>query len=164
MKRLYGSIGWILLVFAGVCAAQDWRTEPLSPMDQQYMESQQQALNGLASRHLGRQLNGTADNDLTILQRLLDEGVVQRDQVELLQAMGIILGQLLKQEEGLVWVAYYDKLGRSRSLQVPGKEKEFIFPVTQISRRAEVGLKVDVRAVYRELQQAVVDIRNKPLL
>ena len=40
--------------------------------------------------------------------------------------------------------------------------EEFIFPATQISRRAEVGINVDVGKVYAELEQAVVDIRNKP--
>ena len=63
---------------------------------------------------------------------------------------------------GLLWVIYQDKYGRSRSLQVPGFDKDFIFPVTQVSRKAEVGIKVDVREIYKELQQAVIDIRNKP--
>ena len=94
--------------------------------------------------------------------RLLDEKIVGREQVRELQAMGLILGEILKSEKGLSWIIYFDKYGRSRSLQVPGFDKEFIFPATQVSRKAEVGIKVQVREVYQRLEQAVVDIRNKP--
>ncbi len=142
--------------------AEEWTTEPLSAIDQQYMDKQRDAIDALARRHFGRQLNGDKDNDLSVLQRLLDDGVVKSAQVEELQAMGVVLGQLLKTYKGLNWVVYNDRYGRSRSLQVPGFDKDFIFPVTQISRKAEVGIKVDVRAVYEELERAVTAIRNKP--
>ncbi len=98
------------------------------------------------------------------MQRLLDQGVVGQDDVSELQAMGLILGDHLKKEYGLSWAVYYDERGRSRSLQVPGFEEDFIFPITQISRRAEVGIDVNVRDVYKELEQAVDNIRNQPPL
>lgn len=141
--------------------AQQWRTEPISAIDQQYISNQLDSVDSLARRYLGRQLNGQKSNDLAVLQLLLDKELVKADQVVQLQAMGIVLGRLLKEQKGLNWVIYVDKLGRSRALQVVGI-KEFIFPATQISRRAEVGLKVDVAKVYTELEQAVIDIRNKP--
>lgn len=151
-------------VLSGPVLGQEWHTEPFSPIDRQYIAEQREAINALARSHLGRQLNGQKDNDLEILQRLLDEDVVHRNQVRLLQGMGLILGQLLKQEQDLNWIIYYDKLGRSRALQVPGFTQDFIFPATQISRLAEVGIKVDVRDVYRSLEQAVEAIRKKPRL
>lgn len=142
--------------------AQQWRSEALSPIDQRYMESQREVIDQLARRHFGRQLNGKRLNDLGIIQRLLDDAVVGREQVSELQAMGLILGDILKAEQGLNWVVYTDRYGRSRSLQVPGFDEDFIFPLTQISRKAEVGIKVNVQEIYRELEQAVVVIRNKP--
>lgn len=142
--------------------AEEWTTEPLSAIDQQYMEKQRDVIDALARRHFGRQLNGSKENDLAVLQRLLDDEVVKPGQVQQLQAMGVVLGQLLKTYKGLNWVIYNDRYGRSRSLQVPGFDKDFIFPVTQISRKAEVGIKVDVGDVYEELEQAVTVIRNKP--
>ena len=144
--------------------AQQWRTEPLTRIDQDYMQDQRDVIDALARRHFGRQLNGDKDNDLAVIQRLLDDGIVGRSQVRQLQAMGLILGGLLKSEHGLNWIVYHDKHGRSRSLQVPGFDEDFIFPATQISRKFEVGLDVNVREVYRELEQAIVNIRNKPLL
>ncbi len=142
--------------------AQQWRTEPLTPIDQRYMADQRDIIDELARRHFGRQLNGNKHNDLAVIQRLLDDGIVGSQQVSQLQAMGLILGALLKAEHGLTWIVYFDKYGRSRSLQVPGFEKEFIFPTTQISRRAEVGIKVNVRKVYAELEQSIEAIRKKP--
>lgn len=141
---------------------EQWRTESLSPIDQQYMREQRDRIDELARRHFGRQLNDTKANDFQVLQRLLDDGIVGPDQTLELQAMGLILGELLKSAYSLRWVVYFDQYGRSRSLQVPGKDKEFIFPATQISRKAEVGIRVDVAKVYAELEEAVTIIRNKP--
>ncbi|WP_235015537.1 DUF3806 domain-containing protein [Oceanicoccus sp. KOV_DT_Chl] len=162
---------WLFIVLLSVCNTsllaqvlnpEAWRSEPLTYNDQVYMQRQHDSIDALARRHFGRQLNGKKDNDFAVMQRLLDENIVGAEQVTELQAMGIILGQLLKAEKGLIWVIYTDKYGRSRALQVPGIDKEFIFPATQISRKAEVGIRVDVRQVYATLLQAVTDIRNKP--
>lgn len=142
--------------------ADEWRSEAITPIDLTYLQDQHNSIDELARRHFGRMLNGKKGNDIAIIQRLLDENIVGADQVRQLQAMGLILGELLKAEKGLSWVIYYDKYGRSRALQVAGFDKEFIFPATQVSRRAEVGAKVDVAEIYRELEQAVIDIRNKP--
>jgi len=144
--------------------AQMVRTEPVSPIDQKFMEDQRDSIDDLARRHFGRQLNGEKGNDIAIMQRLLDDNIVTAEQKSKLQAMGLILGDLLKAQYGLKWIVYFDKYGRSRSLQVPGHEKEFIFPVTQVSRKAEVGIRVSVAEVYRELEQSIQNIRTKPLL
>jgi hypothetical protein len=159
------AIAWLVVLtscFSPILMAQEWRTEPLSANDQLFMREQQQRIDDLARRHFGRQLNGDKYNDMAVMQRLLDEEIVSSTQVSELQAMGIVLGELLKTEKGLNWTIYYDRYGRSRALQVPGFSKEFIFPTTQLSRKAEVGIKVKVADVYKELEQAIVDIRNKP--
>lgn len=160
--RLFRLPALVLIALLSVTAsAQSWRTEPMTPVDQQYLSDQRDSIDNLARSHLGRQINGDKANDLHVIQMLLDRKVVQGSQVRELQAMGLILGTLLKAEKGLNWTIYTDRYGRSRALKLPGID-EFIFPATQISRRAEVGITVDVAAVYRELQQAVIDIRNKP--
>lgn len=148
-----------LSILSGQVSSDEWRSEPLSAIDQQYMEDQQEAIDALARRHFGRQLNGEKLNDLAVLQRLLDDGLVAQQDVRTLQAMGIVLGEVLRREHGLNWVVYYDQYGRSRSLQLPGFAEDFIFPVTQISRLAEVGASVDVKKIYRELEQAITDIK-----
>ena len=162
-SRLHSVFIVICLLIGSISAhAQQWRTEELSPISIKNMEGQRQSIDDLVRRHFGRQLNGQKDNDIALMQRLLDENIVTSNDVRQLQSMGLILGQILKSQKGLSWVIYFDKYGRSKALQVRGFEKEFIFPVTQISRKAEVGIRVNVAEVYKELEQAVIDIRNKP--
>ena len=155
-------IVFLLLLCSNPTHAEPWRTEPISPIVKNSMEAQRQSIDDLVRRHFGRQLNGQKDNDIALIQRLLDENIVTSKDVRQLQSMGLILGQILKSQRGLSWIIYIDKYGRSKALQLTGFEKEFIFPVTQISRKAEVGIRVNVAKVYQELEQAVIDIRNKP--
>ncbi|MEH6558675.1 MAG: DUF3806 domain-containing protein [Oceanicoccus sp.] len=160
----------IIQFFIAVCLvslplmAQALRTEPVSPIDRQFMQDQHDSIDDLARRNFGRQLNGHKDNDFAIMQRLLDENIVTASQKAKLQAMGLILGNILQSQYGLNWIVYFDKYGRSRSLQVPGYDRDFIFPVTQVSRKAEVGIRVNIAEVYQELEQSIVNIRNRPLL
>ena len=82
-----------------------------------------------------------------MLQRLLDSKLVVAKDRRLLQDMGIVLGDLLLQQFNLRWVMYVDKYGPSRALQLKHSQN-FIFPITMISRRAEVGVAVDISALY----------------
>jgi hypothetical protein len=154
---------WLTLVAALLLAppllAQEWRTEPLSPLDQNFMESQLTRIDELAMRHLNRTLAHDR-SDLALLQALLDKGVVARDDSATLQAMGVVLGEQLKREHGLLWTVYIDKLGRSRALEVPGT-REFLFPITMISRRYEVGGDVDVAAIYERASGIIAEIRRR---
>jgi hypothetical protein len=160
---------WMFQCVISVCLVslplmvQAVRTEPVSPIDRKFMEDQRYSIDDLARRNFGGQLNGKKNNDFAVMQRLLDENIVTADQKTKLQAMGLILGNLLKSEYGLNWIVYFDKYGRSRSLQVPGYDRDFIFPVTQVSRKAEVGIRVNIAEVYEELEQSIVNIRNRPL-
>jgi len=143
--------------------AKESRTEAISPTDRLYFKNQIAVVDDLAGRHFGRQINGQRGNDIAVMQRLLDDNIVGPENVRTLQAMGIVLGSLLQSQYNLKWVIYVDRLGRSRSLQLRGFERDVIFPATQISRRAQVGLRVDVASVYAELEQSIDDIRKRPL-
>ncbi|HUH36622.1 MAG TPA: DUF3806 domain-containing protein [Spongiibacteraceae bacterium] len=143
----------------GSATAQEWRSSELTLGDQTYMSEQRAHIDALARRELGMQLRGTPDNDLQLLQRLLDEHVISGDDTAELQAMGVVLGDLLKDRYGLLWKIYEDKRGRSRALEIPG-HGEFLFPITMISRRAEVGIKVDVEALWKKAGDIVLDVRG----
>lgn len=151
------TIGRVLLVAllvclpAGIVRADLWRLESPSLVDTQFRKEQFNILDDLARQYFGGQLNGTKENDLSILQRLLDGKYIRGNQENHLQAMGFVLGQVLKKEYKLEWVIYIDRLGRSRALRLSDID-EFIFPITQISRRAKAGLTVDIAKVYRELE------------
>lgn len=143
------------LVAAHAAQAQD---EPdvseLTAIDRQYMQHQRQQLDELAARHYGRRFTGDKDGDLALLQRLLDDQLVRGDQTEQLQGMGIILGDLLAREQGLHWVVYEDKLGRSRALRYRETDN-YLFPVTMISRRREVGNTTPVADIYQKAEDAI---------
>lgn len=123
------------------------RVEELSKLDLTYMQQQRQLIRDIAGQRLGRYLNGQRDNDLALLQELLDRRVVKGSQTRELQAMGLIMGDHLQEELGLNWVIYVDKVGRSRALRYREGD-HYLFPMTMIARRREVGNEEPVIAIY----------------
>ena len=115
----------------------DRRIETLSPIDQQFMAAQRAKVETLANQ-LGQQLTGVPERDLATLQRILELGLIAPDDTLQLQALGVVLGDLLATELNMNWVVYRDPAGRSRALQY-GTSEVFLFPITMISRRWAVG-------------------------
>lgn len=157
----------ILLVFGTTVQAQgsSWqqpseieqRIEPLSAIDRQFMTNQRRDVEALANL-LGQRLTGDPTRDLGTLQAILDRGLVGPDDVLQLQALGIVLGDLLAQTLDMDWVIYRDRAGRSRALRY--RELDiFLFPVTMISRRREAGNLKPVSEIYRDAVAA-----TEPLL
>ena len=130
----------------------DWIREPdaevsaLMPVEREHLRRQRERVDAAARQAIGRTLRGD-DADLEILQRLVDERVFGPDQKRELQALGVVLGQVLVEEFDYRWIAYEDEEGRFRAVQDPATGRLF-FPVTAISRRVEVGLPVDVGEIY----------------
>ena len=124
----------------------DRRIEPLSPIDQQFMAAQRSNVETLANQ-LGQQLTGIPHRDLATLQRILELGLIAPDDKLELQALGVVLGDLLAGELNMNWVVYRDRAGRTRALQY-GSSEVFLFPVTMISRRWEVGHQRPVADIF----------------
>jgi hypothetical protein len=145
----------LLILLTVPAAAQDrvWISE-LTPLDRQYMTHQRANLDDLARRHLGQGFVGQKYRDLDLLQRLLDRGLVRSDQTAELQAMGMVMGELLADELGMHWVVYEDKLGRSRALRYRETDN-YLFPMTMISRRQAAANQTPVADIY---QRAVATI------
>jgi hypothetical protein len=155
-----------LIILSGLSATADLaqaqqpaRVDSLSSMDREFMAQQRKRIDDLARFHFGRQLRTEKANDLDILQTLLDRGLVRPEQTLELQAMGVVMGDLLASELDMKWVVYEDKLGRSRALQF-GRSDNFLFPITMISRRAEVGSTVDVEAIYNKAASMIEPYRT----
>ena len=111
--------------------------EPLTAIDRQFMADQRMRVEQLANR-LGRGLTGVADRDLNTLQRILDERLVPAEDTLTLQALGVVLGDLLGDRLDMDWVVYRDNKGRSRALRYRQMDV-YLFPITMISRRQEGG-------------------------
>ena len=121
----------------------------LSKTDELFMQQQRQSMQDLAASTLGRQFSGDKDRDLELLQTLLDKQLVRPDQVLELQALGVILGDLLAADLGMHWVIYEDRQGRSRALRYQESEN-YLFPITMIARRREVGNQTAVTDIYQK--------------
>ncbi|MEJ2415547.1 MAG: DUF3806 domain-containing protein [Exilibacterium sp.] len=118
----------------------------LSWLDKNHLQKQVERIDDLARTQLGTQIHNNRD-DLELLQRIVNKGLIRRDERLLLQAMGAVLGNLLVEELGLQWMVYEDDLGRSRAACVKDTE-HCLFPITMLSRRMEVGIMVKVQDIY----------------
>ena len=110
----------------------------------------------LAVMNLGRQFNGDRKLDLALLQALLDKQLVRPDQARELQAMGVIMGDLLAAKLGMRWVLYENNVGRSRALRYQKSDNVF-FPMTMIARRREVGNQTSVVNIYQKASDIVAN-------
>jgi len=118
----------------------------LVPVEVNQLKAQERVIDQLARRHLGTQIHHDM-RDLDMLQGIIDGKVIGADESAKLQAMGVVLGNLLEKNLNLDWMSYEDEVGYSRALCVTGTQ-HCLFPITMLSRRLEVGLDVNVKNVY----------------
>ncbi len=147
-----------LLVAVYAVAQSDAKIGDLSRLDRQYMAEQRESLMSLAAASLGRRFNGNKNSDLQILQLLLDRRLVTPEQTRELQAMGVIMGDLLAADLDMHWVIYEDRQGRSRALRYRETE-EYLFPITMISRRQEADNHTPVAAIYQKAYDIIAPLR-----
>lgn len=140
----------------GSLAQEPTRTGDLTTVDWQFMAQQRETMQALAMINLGQQFNGDRKLDLALLPALLDKQLVRPDQVRELQAMGVIMGDLLAAELGMRWVLYEDNVGRSRALRYQ-KSDNVLFPMTMIARRREVGNQTSVVNIYQKASDIVAN-------
>lgn len=150
-------VALVLALTTGVSAMAEVEIGTLSYLDRSYMKQQRERIGELSLRNLGRNLNGTVANDLAILQALLDKKLVTGNQKLELQAMGVVMGDLLAADLGLDWVIYEDKVGRSRALRYRQTDN-YLFPMTMISRRREVGNTDTVTDIYRKAHASMAAV------
>lgn len=167
-KQLARSISrralFILIAILSVFQTSAWaqgsdierKIEPLSAIDLQFMDDQRAKVADFAGR-LGRRMGSSINRDIETLQIILDNNWVRRDDELTLQAMGVVLGDIINQRLGTNWVVYRDRAGRSRALRYR-QQDDFIFPVTMISRRYSAGANTDVKALY---DKVVADLEPK---
>lgn len=122
----------------------------LSWMDQSKMEKEITALSELTQTKLGAPIR-TNLSDLETMQRLINQSIVEQDDYQTQQAMGVALGNLILADfpSTFEWKIYEDELGRSRALCVK-KTTDCLFPITMFSRRMEVGSKPNVKQIHSD--------------
>ncbi len=156
MTKFRHALRHLLLTLAllPLCAlAAEPKITALTAIDRQYLQEQRDSIGSITGRNFGMQFSGATGHDIALLQRVLDERLVGNSQRRQLQAMGVILGDLLAAELDMHWVVYEDNLGRSHALRYRDSET-VIFPVTMISRRRETGNTEPVADIYRRAESA----------
>ncbi|MBX9605742.1 MAG: DUF3806 domain-containing protein [Gammaproteobacteria bacterium] len=98
-------------------------------------------------------------SDLPLLQRLLADARLARDQTVALQALGLALGKVFVQNEtGYDWWMVEDEHGRDPAVRF-GQTSLLFFPQTMISKRVEQGHRVDVAEMYTGLRAQLEALR-----
>lgn len=162
MARLIASLSLVLfmgLLPMPLAAERPPQITDLSQLDRNFMQEQRQRIDEIARSQLGRQLSGEKDSDMGILQDLVDRKLVSAEQTLELQAMGIVLGDLLARDLGMQWVIYEDRYGRSRALRLEQSDN-FLFPVTMISRRVEADAVVSVSVIYEKARTMILPYKT----
>jgi hypothetical protein len=149
MKSRFTQLFLILVIFASQAFAQDNSVpsiEELRWVDTGYLQRQRTLVDEIVRSEFGTPLRGDK-RDLRLLQRVLDTGLIK--QVELIkqQALGVVLGDVYVADLGLEWVVYMDADGKSRAVCLPNTQ-HCLFPITMISKRASLGAKPDIQALY----------------
>ncbi|GHD10230.1 hypothetical protein GCM10007052_09300 [Halioglobus japonicus] len=157
MYKFLASLFMAALITAAPIAAADEDelhiSEP-SKLDLGYLQQQRDLMGNLVASEYGRRFQMVKRNDLELLQRVIDDRLIAPGQTRELQAMGVVMGDLLAKEHDLHWVIYEDKIGRSRALRYRNTDT-FVFPMTMIARRYEVGNTESVADIYARAEAAI---------
>jgi len=156
----------LLLIVLGVCllgtqltatARTSFNKPEITEMtasDRSQLERQRRLVAKLVSNNFGYNRLGSSTNDIRYLQKILDKKLIRRNENFDLQALGVVLGDIMVSNLPVRWVMVKDQYGKSRALQFEDSDK-LIFPVTMISRRVSAGLPVNVRKLYKETETKV---------
>lgn len=122
-------------------------------MDRSHLAKQRKVIDDLARSEFGRPVRGDK-SDLELLQRFVNRGVIPSNEIQDLQALGAVLGDVYVKEYELEWRSYEDEKGFSRAVCV-ADSRNCLFPITMLSRRITAGLLPDVKDVYNKGVEAI---------
>jgi hypothetical protein len=109
---------------------------------------------------LGSRLDGTR-NDLPLIQRLLDQGTVEREATYTLQSLGLAFGiAFINEHSDYDWWMVEDEYGRDPAIRYK-KTSLLAFPRTMISKRVEDGEAVDVADLFDGLSRRLAELAEK---
>jgi len=150
LKSLFLSM---LLILTMPASAQlnmdDQGIKPLDNSELTMSKRQRDEIQKLVRENFGPiQLKGDT-SELYLLQKLLDKQLIDKDDTFGLQAVGVVLGDIMAKNLYLNWVSFEDQYGKSRALQY--KETDhLLYPVTMISRRYQNDLPCDINQLYQD--------------
>ncbi len=121
----------------------------LNWLNEQFLIKQRNRIETFSRRHFGKSLE-TGKRNIPILQRIINEALIPKEDKMELQALGVLLGDaFVAYDKALAWQVYEDLDGKSHAVCVSDTE-HCLFPVTMLSRRIEAGAPVNVQRIYEK--------------
>lgn len=114
----------------------------------------------IARDHFGEVAFTHSERDLEILQRILDNRILDATDKQELQSLGLVFGDVLARKADLRWVTVQDALGRDPALQFRNTSL-ILFPLTMISKRVEDGQHVDVADLMKSMEKEVANLKEE---
>jgi len=134
--------------------------KPLDNSDLTMSKRQREEIQKLVKQNFGPiELKGDT-SELYLLQKILDKQLVSKEDSFGLQAMGVVLGDIMAKNLYLNWVSTQDQYGKSRALQYQDTD-HLLYPVTMISRRYQNDLPCDINQLYQEAKDWVSQRRSE---
>ena len=134
--------------------------QPLDTSEQALNKRQQEEIQHIVKQNFGPiELKGDK-TELRLLQKILDKGLIDKEDTFDLQALGVVLGNIIAKNLYLEWVSFEDQYGKSRALRYQQSE-DVLFPITMISRRYQNDLDCDIQQLYDQAEDWVNKKRNK---
>lgn len=122
--------------------------EDLQWVDSGYLERQRSLVDEITRGEFGTPLRANK-SDLKVLQRIIDNELINQTETQKLQALGVAFGDVFVNELGLEWKVYLDSVGKSRATCIKDTQ-HCLFPITMISKRARLGAKPNVSELYNK--------------
>jgi hypothetical protein len=136
----------------------DQKIEPLSAEDTLRVEKHRQWVQSFFDARGASY--GTVQDKLDLIGAILNSSSIGAEETWKLQSLGIVFGDALAQELGLIWVAVDDEYGRDPALSVRGTSI-LSFPLTSISKRIERGEAVDVFRLFEAACHTIEDLKHR---
>lgn len=133
--------------------------QELQWVDNGFLERQRALVDEIARGEFGTRLRGNKA-DLSVLQRIMDNGLVNQTEEQKLQALGVALGDVFATELGLEWKVYLDAQGKSRATCLKGT-KHCLFPVTMIAKRARLGVTPSVQELFNKGESYLAEFQPR---
>jgi hypothetical protein len=135
--------------------------QPAAQTDRDGIAARASAVLGLLRSRYGDVHLRRTEDDLRLLQRLHDDGGLRAGQEQELEAVGIVLGEVLAARTPLVWITVEWQGERSLGLQYPGTTV-IVFPGSMISKRVDRGERVEFESLFRATVAHVEQLKDDP--
>jgi len=120
----------------------------LNWLNNTFLNKQRNRIDAITRSNFGRPIRKNK-SDIIALQRTIDEELIDTEDTETLQALGVVLGDVYINENNIFeWKVYED--GNASHAICIKKSEVCLFPITMLSRRIEAGTKPNVDAIYKK--------------